>query len=74
MINRKRRKSSDPYLSGKVGLFFLAAGVWLAGVIADLPWLTGAAILLLGLALVLRLLSSDREPTEEPPGAEDSAG
>jgi hypothetical protein len=58
MIDRRRRTTPDRLLHVKVGLFFLAAGVWLTGVVAGLRWLTGVAILLLAAALVLRLLSN----------------
>jgi len=45
----------------QVTLFFLAAGVWVAGVIVDDTRLTGVAIVLLLAAIVLRIVR-DRDP------------
>jgi fatty acid desaturase len=58
-VKRTRRSSPDGYLLWKVAIFFLAAGVWLAGVISGRAWLSGAAIVVLLLALVLRFLPHD---------------
>lgn len=60
-VKRTRRSSADPHLAWKVAIFFLAAGLWLAGVIAGRAWLSGAAIAVLLLALVLRFLPQDAE-------------
>ncbi|CAN5537731.1 hypothetical protein BH24GEM3_BH24GEM3_07800 [soil metagenome] len=65
-VKRTRRSSPDGYLLWKVAIFFLAAGVWLAGVISGRAWLSGAAIAILLLALVLRFLpqGGDEDRTE----------
>ncbi|HEV2132128.1 MAG TPA: hypothetical protein VGR27_13530 [Longimicrobiaceae bacterium] len=63
-MKRTRRSSPDRHLVWKVAIFFLAAGIWLAGVISGRAWLSGAAIAVLLLALVLRFL---------PQGAEEDA-
>lgn len=55
-MKRTRRSSPDRFLIWKVAIFFLAAGVWLAGVISGRGWLSGAAIVILLLAIVLRFL------------------
>jgi hypothetical protein len=38
----------------RVSIFFLAAGLWLAGVITGNTWLTGAAIGILAIGVLLR--------------------
>jgi hypothetical protein len=55
----------------RVGLFFLAAGVWLAGVLVNDNRLTGAAILILFVGILLRFLDRsvadvDADDTDEP--------
>lgn len=64
-MRRTRRPIPDLYLYWKVTLFFLAAGIWLAGVISGSAWLTGAAIALLATAVLLRFLPGRRD--DEPP-------
>lgn len=46
----------------RVGLFFLAAGTWIAGVMVERPAVTGAAIVFAGLGVLLGLVG------REPPG------
>jgi di/tricarboxylate transporter len=60
-IKRRRRDAPDRFVNLKVGIFFLAAGLWVAGVVANLEWLTGAAILVLVVGFVLRVLASRAE-------------
>lgn len=63
-VKRTRSSSPDRYLVWKVAIFFLAAGMWLAGVISGRSWLSGAAIVVLLVAIVLRFL---------PQGADEDA-
>lgn len=52
----RRRGGYNRYTPWRVGLIFLAAGVWLAGVLTGRGLLTGAAIGLLLVGLLLGLL------------------
>jgi len=65
---RRRRTPGGPEtqrITGwQVTLFFLAAGIWLVGVVAEDGRLTGAAIALLLAALVLRLIR-DRDASRD---------
>lgn len=56
LISRRRRSGPDPFLAWKVGIFVLAAGMWIAGVIAGQAWLTGAALAVLLVGLLLRFV------------------
>jgi hypothetical protein len=53
---RRDRRGSGRFLVLRVGLFFLAAGVWLAGVRTGRSWVTGAAIVILLPAVLLGFL------------------
>ncbi len=64
-MKRTRRSTPDPFLFWKVAIFFLAAGVWVAGVITGRPWITGAAIVLLLAGLALRYAGREREEDAE---------
>ncbi len=59
-MRRTRSRNPDPFLDWKVAIFFLAAGIWLAGVISNRIWMSGAAILLLLVGILLRFLSRRR--------------
>jgi hypothetical protein len=54
---RRDRPTSTRFLALRVGLIFLAAGVWFGGVLVDERWLTGAAIVILLPALLLGILA-----------------
>jgi hypothetical protein len=65
-LRRSRNENPRPELvPWRVGLFFLAAGVWLAGVLADDLRITGAAIGILALAIVLRFFPTRAEEEQE---------
>ena len=49
----RRDRRSRRFVNWQVGLFFLAAGVWLGGVVADRPGVTPLAIGLAVLAVLL---------------------
>lgn len=52
---------SDRWLFWKVTAFFFAAGLWLAGVVAEQEWLRWAAGAVLLLAVIGRLLTGSRD-------------
>lgn len=71
MFIRRRGGPGRPQttVAVQVGLFFLGAGVWIAGALVGSGWITGVAIVILLLAMLLRLLPQ-REPRgdgAEPP-------
>jgi len=77
-IRRSRGREPDPpgVLSWRLGLFFLAAGVWLAGVVIGDDRVTGAAIVILLVAVVIRLFGrrsdvDDGDPEEPHPDTDD---
>jgi len=59
---RRDREPSGRYLRLRLTLFFLAAGVWLAGVTVERPWITAVAIVLLLPAVILGLVGRGKEP------------
>lgn len=59
---RRDRRGPDRYLNVRLALFFLASGTWLAGVLSGREWLTGMAIGVLALAILLGWLGRGREP------------
>jgi uncharacterized membrane protein len=76
-IRRDRNRRGPPdsaILLWQVSLFFLAAGLWLAGLAAGDRRLTGAAIVVLLAAIVLRLVRDrSNEETPEASDEDDSA-
>ncbi len=54
---RRDRPASTRFLTLRVGLIFLAAGVWFGGALTGQRWLTGAAIVILLPALLLGVLA-----------------
>ena len=56
LFRRDRVDGPDPWLNVKIGLFFLAALLCLAGAAADRIWLVRGATAILVLALLLGLL------------------
>jgi hypothetical protein len=70
MVFFRRNRGQDPHpglLAWRVGLFFLAAGIWVAGVIAGDDRIIGAAIVILVVAILLRLFANRARPQEEEP-------
>jgi hypothetical protein len=61
---RDREQGNGPYLLWKLSLFFLAAGVWIAGVLTGRPWATGTALVLLIVAILLRFLPQRGDPED----------
>lgn len=51
-----RGRRYDRLTPWRVGLFFLGAGVWIAGALSERPAVTGAAIVIVAVALLLGLL------------------
>jgi low temperature requirement protein LtrA len=66
MIRRSRSRSKDRFTVAKTAIFFLAGGIWLAGVLANDLRITGAAIVILVIGLVLRLFPG--KPAEHEGG------
>lgn len=65
-LDRSRNEANPRLLALRVGLLFLAGGVWLGGVGAGSRWWTGTAIVLLALALVAgRLAGRGGEPRDD---------
>ena len=75
-----RRRGEDRWLEWKVRLFSVAAVLGLAGIYLEERWLTGAAIVVLGGGMGLRLLpgggsmrdipDEDLEDSEDPDNPE----
>jgi hypothetical protein len=65
MPRGRRRPESHPFVYVQVGLFFLAAGVWLVGMLSGFSALTIVAIVLLGVAMALGWLGRRRVAAEE---------
>ena len=62
---RRDRPASARMIGLRVGLFFLAAGLWLAGVVVENDAITGVAILVALIALGLGLLGREKPAEEE---------
>lgn len=72
-----RRRRDDPFLEWKVRLFSVAAVLVLVGLYLDNRWLTGLAIALLVVAMLLRFLpggSAHGVTSEDEDGAGAAAG
>lgn len=63
-VNRNRTRGTR-FVAVRIGLVFLGAGVWLAGLLAGNEGLTFAAILILLLALVLRVVDRSSATTAD---------
>lgn len=61
-----RRRRDDPFLEWKVRLFSVAAVLVLIGLYLDNRWLTGLAIALLAVAMLLRFLPGGSAHGVEP--------
>ena len=68
MSTRNGQTKPNRWLAWKVSLFFLAAGVWMLGAVTESGALTGAAIIILGVAIILRLF--DRWTEDNADGTE----
>ena len=53
---RRDRAGATRWIAARVGLFFLAAGIWVAGAMVGNEWVTGAAIAVAAVALLLGLI------------------
>lgn len=63
MFIRRDRRGADRFMVLRVALFFLAAGVWVGGLLAGNDTATGVAILIVLAALGVGLLAR-RRPRE----------
>jgi hypothetical protein len=75
-ISRSRRNDPDPTLFWRVGLLFLGAGMWFAGVLYGIEWMTLVAIGIVGIGIVLGMAARRRNAgrdfkAEDEPEAED---
>jgi hypothetical protein len=59
-IRRDDDRGPDRFSWVRVGLFFLAAGTWLAGVLTERAAVTAAAIVILLIAILLRIAARAR--------------
>lgn len=65
---RRDRRGSARWMPVRVGLFFLAAGIWVAGASVGNDWVTGAAIVVAIVALLLGVVvrrNEMRAPDEQ---------
>lgn len=65
-----RSGRSDRHLEWKVGIFSVAAVLVLAGIYLEERWMTGAAIVVLAGAMVLRFAPEPAHAAEAPDDAE----
>jgi hypothetical protein len=56
MFLRRGRSGGHRYVFWQVGLFFLASGVWLGGLLTGREWATLVAIGLVVVAMILGLI------------------
>lgn len=70
LLNRSRR--ADPHLEWRVRIFAVATVLVLAGLYLDDRWMTGAALALLGAAMLLRFLPAERR--DDVDSEEDDGG
>ena len=52
-VRTRRDRRSHRYVEWQVALFFLAAGIWVGAMIVGRPRITGAAVVVLFVALLL---------------------
>ena len=62
---RRDRAGATRWVATRVGLFFLAAGIWVAGAMVGNEWITGAAIAIAAVALLLGLIGRRYEAEDE---------
>ncbi|MEX2569823.1 MAG: hypothetical protein WD737_00860 [Gemmatimonadota bacterium] len=65
MFIRRDRRAPNRYTAVRVGLFFFAAGLWLAGVVVENETVTTAAMIVAVLAIFLGLVLRRRAMTAE---------
>jgi len=68
MLPRGGRSGGSRYLDARHGLFWLGALVWLTGLLLQLRFLTGVAIAILLVAMILGLVArraAERDELEE---------
>jgi membrane protein implicated in regulation of membrane protease activity len=71
MLPRGGRSGGSRYLDARHGLFWLGALVWLTGLILQLQFLTGVAIAILLIAMVLGLIARRVAERDDVDGSED---
>ena len=67
MLSPRRGGGSHRFLPLRIAIFFLAAGIWLAGVLTGRDEVTGIALGILVLGWILTLVarrSAEEEPEE----------
>ena len=70
-----RRRRDDPFLEWKVRLFSVAAALVLLGLYLDNRWVTGVAIVVLAVAMLLRFIPGGSARAEDLDAeAEDGEG
>lgn len=71
MFVRRDATPTTRFLTVRVGLFFLGAGIWLAGVMGENRAWTGAAVAVILAALILGIVARKREEAEDTEDADD---
>jgi fatty acid desaturase len=79
-LSRSPRTGPDRTLIWRVGAFFLGAGLWFAGVVYGVEWMTFVAILVIAAGIGLRFFtrspadghSADGDPDFDDEGGADS--
>ncbi len=64
-----RRPRSNKYLAWKIRIFAVAAVVAVVGMAIDNPYVTGSALVLLFVGMLLRLLPEPKDRSGEGPGS-----
>lgn len=64
MIGRDRGRASPRFLAWRIGLFCLAAGIWIAGLVSGRDEITAVATGLLLVSVVLGLVARRRPPAD----------
>lgn len=72
MFIRREQKPAARFTGIRIGLFFFGAGLWLAGVLRDNQTFTGAAIIVVFGAVLLRF-ADRRFEVEERESQDDEA-
>jgi hypothetical protein len=64
-MTTRHRVGSKRFMAVRVGLFFLAAGIWFAGVMTENDWITGIALAIGMAGLVLGFIARSRDAKAE---------